>query len=66
MKVEDFDHPIVFLFIMTLGVFSMAAILSWGLASIGFTGPLGLFKGGVMSGGGSNPDNMTMLHRGQG
>lgn len=49
MKASWFDHPIVFLLVMTIGVFSVAAILSWAFASMGWTGPLGLFKGGVMS-----------------
>jgi hypothetical protein len=44
------DHPIVFLFAVTLGVFGLAAVMSWGFASLGWTGPLGLMKGGVMNG----------------
>lgn len=49
-KAENFDHPIVFLFVITVGVFAMAAVISWGLVTLGWTGPLGLFKGGVMPG----------------
>lgn len=48
MKLDDFDHPLPFLFAMTIGVFAMAALISWGLSKAGFTGPLGIFKGGVM------------------
>lgn len=51
---SDFDHPIIFLFVMTVGVFAMAGIISWGLASVGMTGPLGLFKGGVVNNSGGS------------
>lgn len=51
MKPSDFDHPIIFLFVMTVGVFAMAAVISWGLVMLGWTGPLGLFKGGVVQNG---------------
>lgn len=47
VKASDFDHPIVFLFVITVGVFAMAGLISWFFASVGWTGPLGLFKGGV-------------------
>jgi hypothetical protein len=47
-KLEKLDHPLVFLFTMTIGVFAMAGLISWGLSSVGLTGPLGLFKGGVV------------------
>ena len=46
-KLEKLDHPFVFLITITLGVFGMAAFISWGLSSMGLTGPLGIFKGGV-------------------
>lgn len=48
MHAEDFDHPIIFLLVITLGVIAMSSIISWGLVKAGWTGPLGLFKGGVM------------------
>lgn len=48
MKASDFDHPIVFLFVIALGVAAIWALLSWALVTIGWTGPLGLFKGGIM------------------
>jgi hypothetical protein len=45
---KSFDQPIVLLFAVTLGVFGLAAVLSWFFATVGWTGPLGLLKGGVM------------------
>lgn len=48
VKAEAFDHPLVFLFVVTLGVVAMMSVISWGLGNIGFTGPLSLFKGGVV------------------
>lgn len=48
MKLNDFDQPIVFLLVISLGVAAVWAILGWILLSVGWTGPLGLFKGGVM------------------
>lgn len=47
VSLEKLDHPLVFLLTLTIGVFATAAFLSWGLAKLGWTGPLGLFKGGV-------------------
>lgn len=44
---EKFDQPIIFLFSVTLGVVGIIALLSWVFASLGWTGPLGLLKGGV-------------------
>ena len=49
MKPSDFDHPIVFLFVISIGVAAVWALLGWLLLSIGWTGPLGLFKGGVIT-----------------
>jgi hypothetical protein len=48
LKADSFDHPLVFLFVITIGVIAMSSILSWGLSSAHLTGPLGLFKGGVV------------------
>jgi hypothetical protein len=45
---QKFDHPLMFLFVMTIGVFAMASVISYGLAALGWTGPLGIFKGGVV------------------
>jgi hypothetical protein len=49
-KIENFDHPLVFLFAITLGVVGMMSVLSWGFASLHWSGPLGLVKGGVHNG----------------
>lgn len=48
MAASDFDHPIIFLFVIAIGVAAVWAIISWGLIKLGWTGPLGLFKGGVV------------------
>lgn len=47
-KAEDFDQPIVFAFAITFTVVGMLALLSWVFAGLGWTGPLGLVKGGVI------------------
>jgi len=54
MKKEDFDQPIIFLLVLSVGVAAMWAIISWGLITLGWTGPLGLFKGGVVVTGNGN------------
>lgn len=41
------DHPLVFAFSITFLVIGMSAVLSWAFASLNWTGPLGLVKGGV-------------------
>lgn len=46
-KLTDFDQPLVFAFAITFTVIGMMAILGWFFARIGWTGPLGLVKGGV-------------------
>jgi len=51
--IKSFDQPLILLFAVTLGVFGLAAVLSWFFASLGWSGPLGLLKGGVMSNTGS-------------
>lgn len=48
MAGEKFDHPIVFAFSITFVVLGMTAVLAWLFHSLGWTGPLGLTKGGVM------------------
>jgi hypothetical protein len=45
---EKFDQPLVFAFAITFTVVGMMAILSWAFSSLGWSGPLGLVKGGVM------------------
>lgn len=47
-KLKKFDKPIVFALAITLVVLGMASILSWGAKAAGFTGPLGVLKGGVV------------------
>lgn len=47
MKLEDFDQPLVFAIAVTFVVIGMMAVLSWLFASLKWTGPLGLVKGGV-------------------
>jgi len=47
VKLTDFDQPLVFVFAVTMAVVGMMAVLSWGFASLHWTGPLGLLKGGV-------------------
>jgi hypothetical protein len=44
---KDFDHPIVFLFTVTIGVVAMLALGRLLFAKLGWTGPLGLFTMGT-------------------
>ncbi|HEY6020718.1 MAG TPA: hypothetical protein VIY48_12730 [Candidatus Paceibacterota bacterium] len=46
-KGASYDHPIVFAFSITFVVVGMMAVMSWFFASMHWTGPLGLVKGGV-------------------
>jgi hypothetical protein len=48
MSAETLDQPIVFAFSITFVVIGMIALLGWIFATLGWTGPLGLVKGGVM------------------
>lgn len=48
MSIEDLDHPLVFSFTMSILVIAWIAIFSWMFKSLGWTGPLGLVKGGVV------------------
>jgi|HubBroStandDraft_1064217.scaffolds.fasta_scaffold1017050_2 hypothetical protein len=45
---EKLDHPLVFSFVITLLVIFWMAILGWAFSSLGWTGPLGLVKGGTV------------------
>lgn len=47
-KVSDFDQPLVFALAITFVVLGMMALLGWAFASLNWTGPLGLVKGGVV------------------
>jgi hypothetical protein len=49
MKTVDFDQPIVFAFAITFTVLGMMAVFSWLFATLGWGGPLGLVKGGVVA-----------------
>lgn len=44
---EKYDHPLVFAVSITFVVIGMMSMLSWMFASLKWTGPLGLVKGGV-------------------
>jgi hypothetical protein len=46
-KLTDLDQPLVFAFAITFTVVGMMALFSWFFASVKWTGPLGLMKGGV-------------------
>lgn len=48
MKLEDFDHPIVFALAITFVVLGMSAFLAWAFSSLNMTGPLGVVQRGVM------------------
>ena len=44
---KDFDHPVLMIFFVTLGVVATIAILSGIAQHFGWTGLLSLLKGGV-------------------
>jgi hypothetical protein len=46
-NLEKLDHPLIFLITISIGVAAMWAVFSLILTKLGWTGPLGLFKGGV-------------------
>jgi hypothetical protein len=48
VKATDFDQPLVFALAITFVVLGMMALLGWAFASLNWTGPLGLVKGGVV------------------
>ncbi len=41
---DSLDHPVSFVFLMTIAVVCMAAILSWGAKAAGLPGPAGLLQ----------------------
>lgn len=47
IKASWLDHPLIFLIVMTMGVFSMGAVFAWIFYELGLSGPLALMKGGV-------------------
>lgn len=48
MTLEKLDQPIIFALSITMVVIGMTALLAWLFSSLGWSGPLGLVKGGVM------------------
>lgn len=49
MSLEKYDQPLVFAVAITLTVLGMMAFLSWFFMTVGWSGPLGLVKGGVVT-----------------
>lgn len=41
---DSLDHPIPFVFLMTIAVFCTAALLTWGFKAAGWPGPASLFQ----------------------
>lgn len=41
---KGLDHPIVFVFFMTLAVTGTASLITWGLKRAGLPGPAALFQ----------------------
>jgi hypothetical protein len=56
LDIKDFDHPVLLLFFITLGVVGTIGLFSYIAQSMGMTGLLGLLKGGVA------PANREMSH----
>lgn len=48
LRAEQFDQPLIFAISITFVVLGMMALMGWFFASVHWTGPLGLVKGGVM------------------
>jgi len=48
IKAEQLNQPIVFAVAITFTVLGMMALMGWIFASLHWTGPLGLVKGGVV------------------
>jgi hypothetical protein len=48
VKAESFDQPLVFAVSITFVVIGMIALMGWFFATMKWTGPLGLVKGGVV------------------
>ena len=45
---ENFDHPLIFSFAVTLVVLFWLGVFGWALTKFKATGPLSVVKGGVM------------------
>lgn len=52
--VKAFDHPVLLLLFLTLGVVATIALLSWVAGMFGLTGLMSLLKGGVSPSGNIN------------
>jgi hypothetical protein len=48
ITLTSLDQPLVFAFAITFTVVGMIAMMGWAFASLHWTGPLSLVKGGVM------------------
>jgi len=46
-KASDFDHPVLFLFVVTVGVIALTSVISYAANKFGWSGLLSLTKGGV-------------------
>jgi hypothetical protein len=42
---ETLDHPVLFVLLMTIAVFCMAAVIQWGAKAAGFGGLATVFGG---------------------
>ena len=49
MDLAKLDQPIIFAIAITFTVVGSIALLSWGFKTLGWSGPLGLMKGGVVA-----------------
>lgn len=47
VKLTDLDQPVIFALSITLVVIGTMAVMGWFFSSVGWSGPLGLVKGGV-------------------
>lgn len=39
---DALDHPVLFIFFVTLAVLGMSALMTWGFKTLGWTGPAAL------------------------
>lgn len=47
-KLANLDQPIIFAFSVTFVVIGIMAFMGWAFVSLGWGGPVGLVKGGVV------------------
>jgi len=43
-KAEKFDHPVLFVLVLTVAVTCMASVLTWGAKAANLPGPAALFQ----------------------